>query len=683
MIQTVVISQQLMSGKSMDDESFEAVCRQELQQAENYIDSVLSPERAAATKYFTGEPFGDEEDGRSKVVSRDVHDTVMRILPDLVRVFFGSERIVEFTPKGEEDAAFAAQATDYAQWVIQEQNSGVILFWNVFQDALIRRTGIFKVWADESVEVEEREYTGIGPEELLALQNDPEIEIKELSAEENGLIEVTAVRRKKSVRIRVDSVPPEEIVWNASARDFNSARLVAHRTKKTSSDLIAMGYTPEQIEESASNSSALDRNEERITRQWEAGSTHWKDDAADPSMKEYDYAELFLKVDYDGDGIAELRKVCMIGASVVHNEMATKRPFAVLSPYPEPHVAGGRSVADCIMDIQRIKSQIQRLMMDSLAQSIIQRYGVVDGQANMDDVLDTRVGAPIRMRAPGMVQPFSVPFEGAKAFGMLQYLDDVLESRVGVSKASEGLAADVLQSTTKTAVQAHVDAATAQKEMIARIFAETGIKDLYKLILDLATTHQDRETIIRLRGQFVKMDPRQWDPSMDVSIAVGLGGGTREERVNTLRGIAEKQEAILQTLGPSNPLVSLDQYSYTLRQLASLSGFPDASKFFNPVAPDWQPPQTQPQQDPQQQAALIVAQAQREQTQADIAKKKGELELKAREMEMTDARERYRIEAETRVRLAELQLKYGADMHRTAAEIEAQNVQIQQQEPIQ
>jgi hypothetical protein len=333
-------------------------------------------------------------------------------------------------------------------------------------------------------------------------------------------------------------------------------------------------------------------------------------------------------------------------------------PFAVFCPDPEPHTFFGLSVADQVMDIQLIKSNIQRNMLDSLALAIHPRVGVVEGQVNVDDVLNTEVGGVIRMRAPGMVQPFSMPFVGQQAFPMLDYMDGMKESRTGITKAAAGLAADSLQSSTRAAVAATVSAAQQRIELIARIFAEGGMKRLFTGLLKLAVQNQQAERMIRLRGQFVPVDPRSWDANMDVVVNIALGGGTEQDKIQVLTNILQKQEQILQLAGMNNPLVTLAQYRNTLAQIVSLAGYKDASQFFND--PAQMPPM--PPQPPKPSPEEMLAQAQMAAIQADIQKKAAELKLRREEMVRKDDLERDQMEADLVLKIAEMRAKYGAQV---------------------
>jgi hypothetical protein len=301
-----------------------------------------------------------------------------------------------------------------------------------------------------------------------------------------------------------------------------------------------------------------------------------------------------------------------------------------------------------------------------LAQAINPRTAIVEGQANMDDVLNTEVGAVIRMRAPGMVQPFTTPFVGQAAFPMLDYLDDIKQTRTGISKAASGLDADALQSTTKAAVSATVNAAHQHIEMIARTFAETGLRKLFTGILKLVIENQDKERMIRLRNTFVPIDPRSWDANMDVIVNVGVGDGTIEDRINILNQVAMRQEMLIKETGVNNPVVSLPQYTNTLTKLLQLAGIKDSQNYFNQLPVDFQLPEPPP---PKLSPEEVLAQVQAQSIQADIEKKAAELDLQRQKMIMDDDRERDKIEQDGILRRYELELKYGVQIQ--SAEINA------------
>jgi hypothetical protein len=667
----------------MSEEQLQGVISAEIYDAISFIDDDIGGNRALATEYYYGQPFGDEEEGRSQVVSMDVRDTVQGILPSLMRIFFGPERVVEFTPQGPEDVQNAEQATDYVDFIFKRDNQGFKILHSAFKDALVRKVGIIKYYWDESVEVKAESFSMLDEQSMMMLTEDPDVEISavreypvpgtEPMNEAQGIMtpppmmyDVEIKRRIKSGKVKIEALPPEEFLIDRRAKSIDEATFVGHRTMKTVSDLVAMGYDYDEMVEVAGNGNDFDNNDEYIARNpFAVISTS---NNGDPSSKSVLYIEGYLKVDFDGDGIAEMRRICTVGTGnkVLRNEIVDDRQFADFCPDPEPHTFFGMCPADVVMDIQRIKSNVQRGILDSLAQSIHPRTAIVEGQANMDDVLNTEVGAVIRMRAPGMVQPFTTPFVGQAAFPMLDYLDDIKQTRTGISKAASGLDADALQSTTKAAVSATVNAAHQHIEMIARIFAETGLRKLFTGILKLVVENQDRARMVRLRNTFVPIDPRSWDSKMDVIVNVGVGDGTIEDRINILNQVAMRQEMLIEKTGPSNPVVSIPQYTNTLTKLLQLAGIKDSQNYFNQLPADFKLPEPPaPKPTPEETLAQVQAQA----IQADIQKKAAELQLDREKMIMADDRERDRIEQDGILRRYELELKYGVQIQ--SAEIDA------------
>ena len=667
----------------MSEEDLQGVVSAEIYDAISFIDDDIGSNRALATEYYYGAPFGDEEDGRSQVVSMDVRDTVQGILPSLMRIFFGPERVVEFMPQGPEDIANADQATDYVDFIFKRDNPGFKILHSAFKDALVRKCGIVKYWWDESVEVRAESFSMLDEQSMMMLVENPDVEISavreypvpgmEPMNEAQAIMtpppmmyDVEIKRRIKTGKVKIEALPPEEFLIDRRAKSIDEATFVGHRTMKTVSDLVAMGYDYDEMVEASGNGNDFDNNQEYQARNpFAVISTS---NNGDPSSKSVLYIEGYLKVDFDGDGIAEMRRICTIGTSnkVIRNEIVSERQFADFCPDPEPHTFFGMCPADVVMDIQRIKSNVQRGILDSLAQAIHPRTAIVEGQANMEDVLNTEVGAVIRMRAPGMVQPFTTPFVGQAAFPMLDYLDDIKQTRTGISKAAAGLDADALQSTTKAAVSATVNAAHQHIEMIARIFAETGLRKLFTGILKLVVENQDRARMIRLRNTFVPIDPRSWDSKMDVIVNVGVGDGTIEDRINILNQVAMRQEMLIKETGPNNPVVSVQQYTNTLTKMLQLAGIKDSQNYFNQLPADFQLPEPPaPKPTPEETLAQVQAQA----IQADIQKKAAELQLDREKALLADDRERDRIEQDGILRRYELELKYGVQIQ--SAEINA------------
>jgi hypothetical protein len=658
----------------MGDDELQGIVGKEIEDAIDYSDNWISPYRATATEYYRGDPFGDEEEGRSQVVSMDVRDTVQAIMPSLMRIFHSTDRTVEYAPQGPEDVAAAKQATEYANYIINRDNNGFLHTHAAFKDALIRKVGVLKCYWDDQTKFETHDLTGLDDNALAALMSDPAAEIDIVASEPFGepsfdpmtgdvlpapmIHAVRVTYTHPDGRVKLEAVPPEEFLISREAKSLEDADYVAHRRILTVSELVAMGYDYDEVVKMSSAHEDMATNIERTTRN--RALNNEMNERHDPAMKKVLYVENYIKVDYDQDGIAELRKICTAGDGnkILMNEPCAIVPFATFCPDPEAHDFYGMSTADAVMDIQRIKSSIMRNTLDSLAMSIHPRVAIVEGMVNIEDVMNNEVGAIIRQRAAGQVQPMSMPFVGQQAFPVLQYMDEIKEARTGISKASAGLDAGALQSSTASAVQATISAAQQHIELIARIFAETGMKQLYKIVLHLITTHQDRPRMVRLSNEFVPIDPRVWNANMDVSINVALGRGTDSERMMMLRQIAEMQKEAITTMGPVNPLTDMAKLSNTLKAMTELAGFKDASQFWSDPA-QFQPP---PQEDkPDINEQLIAVQIQ--QIQADIQKKAAELQLEREKMIMEDDRKRDELDAELFVKAEEMQAKYGTQLN--------------------
>lgn len=654
-----------------------------------YIDQELSPFRALATKYYQGEPFGNEEEGRSQVVMTELRDTVLMILPSLMRIFFGAERSIEYAPMTAQQLQMAEQATEYVwEVVLKKDNRGFLVFYEWFKDALVKRLGIVKYWFDKSAETRSYSISFVSDDALTLLYDDATIHVDSVSPQAGSppgvnMYEVEYTKTRHNGGIRMIALPPEEFLFTRGARTTASdhsqpgvALFVGHRTELTRSQLLEIGVSEQDIEDWAFKDVSLDHNQEEIARQHivKPDTSAIGPIATQKSL----YIEGYPFMDVDGDGVAELRKIVMLGPSyhVIENEPADERPFAVLCPDPEPHTIIGQGTSDLTMDLQRINSMIMRSMLDSLSLSIHNRIAYVEGDVNMEDVMNTEIGAPIRMRAPNSISPIEHRFVGADALPVLEKMDQIKENRVGVTKASAGLAPDAMQSTTQAAVAATVSKAQEHIEMTARTFAETGVTQLFRGILKLLVENQDVERLVKVAGNYVPMNPVHWSSDLDVEVKVAIGAGMDDEKYRALAETAAKMEGIMGgPLGLGNPLVSMKQYRDTLVRMLKLRGRNDAEAFYKDVDPNWQPPPPPPQ-DPN----MVIAQAEQKKADAEVAKKQAdaaldqarhqaeqvkkmaEVELQRQKMLMEDARAREQMAQTVSLKIAEINAQYGTQI---------------------
>lgn len=635
----------------MDNDTLGSVISREITESLNHFDTEYTQDRIDALDYYLGRPFGNEVEGRSSVISTEVADVVEQIMPSMMRIFTGTDKVVRFAPRTEEDVEKAEQATDYVNFVLQNDNDYYRVLYNFIKDSLLFKIGVVKVCWEEADEVKQEMYEGLEESELALLLANPDVEIieqntsvimagdEELGIDEIVNYDVTLRTRTKSGRIRVENVPPEEFLVNRRAKSMEDARFICHRTTMTVSELVSMGYDQDEIEAYA-GVGELEVDMERRKR-FEDLDGQNDYNFADPSQREVPVYESIVKVDYDEDGVAELRRVLSIGDSgdyVLENEIIDYIPFAVISPILMPHRLIGRSIFDLTKDLQVIKSTLMRQYLDSTYLSVMPRVVAVEGQVNIDDLLEGAPGSVIRTRTPGAVQPLSTGGVGGEIQPLMRYLDEIKEQRTGMSKASQGLDANALQSTTAAAVAATVKGAGQKLESYARTIAETGMKDLFRIVLKLVSTYQQQPRIIRLRNKFVPIDPREFE-GFDIVVNVGLGTMDEQEKMARLMEIIVKQEQILQTLGPNNPLVGMDQYANTLRQYVELAGMKDASRYFK---------------DPAQAQMMQQQQQQQRPPNPEILKIQQDFELKKAKLDAEIALEREKMMAELELRRQEL-----------------------------
>jgi len=640
----------------MDDYQLSSIVSSEIEDSLNHFDSEYTQERLRAIDFYLGEPLGNEQAGKSSVVDTTFADTVETIMPNLMRVFTSNDQYVRFAPRTAEDVKGAEQATDMANFVINHDNAGYKVLHTWFKDALMFRLGVVKYFWDETEEVNEEEYNGLSEDELVMLLNDPDVDVvsqeetvtETMMADDGTLVPLASTYdlsvkvTRRSGKIKIINVPPEEFLVSRRAESLEDAHFVAHRTTMTVSDLVAMGYDQDEVEAHAS-SGDLDVDRERVSRFQDLEAATGTD-PADPALREVLYYECIMNIDFDGDGIAERRRICAIGdggSHILHNEPFDHIPFAVVTPIMMPHRLIGRSIYDMTEDLQVIKTTLMRQYLDSVYSSSMPRVAAVEGQVNLDDLLSATPGGVIRVRQPGMLQSISGAPVGGEIRPLMDYVDSIKENRTGISAASQGLSPDALQSTTASAVAATVRGAQVKMESIARTFAETGMKSLFKGILHLLTKYDNKPRTIRLRNNFVPINPAEWDSEFDVVVQVGLGTTDDETKIAFLTQIAAKQEQIMMQLGPNNPIVSMPQYVSTLRSIAEIGGFKDADQFFN-----------SPEMIQQQ---MMMQQQQPAGPDPEIVKLEQEMALKRERMQMEIQLEREKMQLEMELRRQELQ----------------------------
>ena len=661
----------------LDSGTIKGILENEIDNALGYIDSETTESRQKALEYYLRDPYGNEVEGRSQIVTGEVAEAIDGALPQLIRVFTTTEDIVYFEPKNPGSEESAKQATDYCNWVFYRENDGLLILHNWFKDALLQKVGVVKSYWDERVDVTKEEYENLSEDELALLLSDQSLEVvkQEVEYEEatdmlGNVVqipkyEVYVQRKKEYGCVKIENVPPEEFLISKSAKTIEDAQFVAHRRLMYRSDLIALGYD-KSIVDTLPTYNDLEYSNERVAR-FDQGEQPDQNISLDQSMQTVEVYECYIRIDEDEDGIAELRRIVYSGSEILEDEECDYIPFHSICPIPVPHKFFGQSLADRTMDIQLEKSTITRQSLDNMYLTNNARVGAVDGQVNLDDLLNATPGGIIRLKSANALVPLTVQSTFGQALPMMQYLDEIQAKRTGVNDAQQGLDPDVLSNVTAAAVAAMMKSNSGKLELIARIFAETGVKSLFKGILHLLGKYQDQPKLVRMRGQYVEYDPRTWANEYDVSVNVGLGSGDREQKLTMLQMILSKQEQIIQQYGPANPLVSVGQYRNTLAKFIEAAGFKDASEFMNEITPEINAALSQPQPpapDAQAEVAQMLAQVEREKTQAKAQIDAAKLDLERQTLEAEYTRKgiemqmkNQRDSAELRIKEAELAVK--------------------------
>lgn len=666
----------------MSQDKLKSIIESEIDNSIGFLETETTQQRTDALSFYLRQPLGNEVEGKSSIVTGEVAEAVDGALPPLVRIFSSSDEVVRFDPRGPQDEAGAKQATEYCNWVFMRDNAGLIIMHDWFKDALLQKVGVVKAYWEDKEDVTKEKYRDLSDDELAMLLSDETMEVVEKEVVENPVLDpagnpvidpmgqpvmyssnsVTVQKKKKSGHVVVENVPPEEFLISKRAKKSpKDAPFVAHRRLITRSDLIAMGFDKD-IVDGLQASSALTYSPEYLAR---VAPGENPDDgiSIDESMETIEVFECYVTADIDGDGIAELRQVFYASNEILSDEETDYIPFHSLCPIPTPHKFFGESLADRTMDLQLIKTTITRQILDNLYLTNNARVTAVDGQVNLDDLLTATAGGVVRIKSQGAVQQLAVQPVAAQAFPMLQYLDSIQQKRTGVTEASQGLDPSILQNVTAAAVASMQQSAAGKIEMIARIFAETGVKSLFQGILHLLCKYQDKPRIVRMRGQYVQFDPREWSNQYDVDINVGLGAGNRQEQMAMLNMVLAKQEQVLQTMGPANPLVSMGQYRNTLGRMVEAAGFKDSAEFYKSITPELDqqlsnPPPQEPQMPPEVQAYMAKTQAD---IQAQQAKAQADIQLArekaAAEIQLMREKEAARLQFEREKSAAELQLK--------------------------
>lgn len=626
-----------------------------------YLSGELADQRSQALDYFYGENYGNEIEGRSQVKTSELSDVIESILPSLMKVFAGGEQVVKFSPRNAEDVQSAEQESDYINWLVLEKNHGFNVLYTWFKDALIQKNGyVIATWEDNKTATEET-YEGLRDEEMAYLLQDPEIEVVEYTQREvqdvDGIATVHDVKISKTDEdgeLKIYNIPPEEMLVSTDCPTPNpkDSNFAQWRTIRTISEVRELGYdVPDDI---ADDDDYLLDLESNARDQFDELNNEME--GADSSTRRIVFKRTWIRMDANGDGIAELLFICHIGKTILHKDVVDTIPVSCLTPIPVPHRHIGRSYADLIMDLQLQKSTMLRQVFDNMYLANNARTAIDTANVNLDDLLTSTPGGVVRTTGSpaNSIMPLVAPQVAGAGFQMLEYIDNLVEVKTGVTKYNQGMDANSLNKTA-SGISQIMSAAQQRIELVSRVFAETGIKDLFQTVHGIVSKHAKKQEIVQIRNQWVPIDPRQWAKRTDMVVTVGLGTGNKDQQLSHIMNILTVMK---EAMAGGVPIVTPDNLYNAVIELTKNAGFKDANKF-------WTNPKDIPPKEPQ--------------PDPEVIKMQGQMQLEQMKAQIGMQSEKFKQEMQAVQVQQQNEIQAQADLHkaRIDAELEAQKLEFE------
>jgi hypothetical protein len=613
----------------IDNEFLASLVTKELAAADTWMGSGLAQEQEANLDYYYGDLFGNEEEGFSQVVSRDVMETVEGILPELMKLFASGDMVVEFDAIGPADEEQVEIEGRYINHVFMNRGNGYKVLYDWFKDALLMKNGIIKVEWDSKEQVQFRNYTMLTEAEyevLIAGESEDELYIgSQYEVEDSVVYEIEDVTyydcRVRISRMkgtpRIQPIASENFRIRQRSTSIQEASFVAHVENKTIGELLEEGYLEEDLKGAESgyfraNTVANARFQDPSESQT-FGQSGWDAD------REVQVAECWTRVYCPEAKRVKLIRSINIADKCIEWEEVDRVNLISLSPIMMPHKFTGIAIADLVRDIQEIRSTVFRQMLDNLALQNSGRYTAVEGQVNLQDLIDNRIGGIVRQKMPGAVGRLDTPDLSQFTIPVLQQLDDIKENRTGVSRMTAGLDQSALSShQTASAVNQVMTAAQGKILLIARNFAETGVKELFIEMYNQIREHQTTPDLVPISGRYALVNPKEWIERFDVHVTVGIGNGNKDQQLHHLSQISQLMSQIGGS--PYGYLITAENVFNLANEFIKNSGYVNPTKFISNPA-NVEPPEPKP--DPM----LIAAQAQQMDSQANAQKKQADIEL--------------------------------------------------------
>jgi len=579
--------------KPIPQEVFERIVQREIEAAIDFVTSSLVNPRVLADKYYQGETSLPHEKGRSGVIVTCVRDGVRSVVPSMARIFTQSDTVAEFSSDDEEDEQICEQMTLFANSVY-DRFGGYEAVIQGCTDALKARIGVAKVSLEKRV-VSTHKTNIVAPmADLATFEEDPNAQITEISepfTDDSGVDQVEAVQTRQNIRKiwHLDVIPPENFIVNASATCLEDARLIGTVEIMRIYDAALMGLDPEELValRGSTNESSMSEYEANERTTYIVNNNEPDADEKDPMSDDISIAEIWLRIDADGDGVAELRHIITGGSEykILLDEPVNFVPLGIFKTDLQPHVFFPISLAEDLVQDQDAQTALLRSIIDNAALTNNPQRAFNESMVNAQDMKNSEIGALIRTKGAGQIEELTTPFVAGQTLPVLQYLEEVSEKRSGISRMSQGLDPDALQSTTKIAANAAVMGADARLEMMARNAGETGIKSLFLAIVRIAMNELRGPQSLKTMTGYQEVLPDVWHDQVGVSVNVGLGNGRIDSKIMALTQVAAVQTQAIMTLGMANPVCGWEQFRNTQKQLLRLAGEKSITPYFPRVDP--------------------------------------------------------------------------------------------------
>ena len=688
-----------MQGPKMNELDDQALCKivdALVKEAEDYRDE-RSADRLKAMAFYEGDAKDLQkhipaDENRSKVVSRDVRGAIKKVLPSLYRTILGNDQVVEYQPMGQGDEAVAEQATDFVNFIALPECGGRIAIEDAIHDAVRLRNGIIKWWQERTIDVKVSLHTGLDEASFLHLVSGDDVEVLEHTArmetvdgpsgpQPSPVHDVRIRRRIETTRPRLSAIAPEAWLIHPDAIRLEDSAILGEKTRERRSDIVRMGYDRDAVWAAPTAGRSLDEDAEEDARRRDIETG---EDAPQKALEEVDFYDLLVRVDRDGDGIAELRRMVFAGGispgNLLEDTEWDEINYASLVSERRPHQWEGTSIADDVEEVQLVKTVLLRQTLDNLywqnaLQPIVQEGAIVNPEA----VLNPEFGKPIRVSQGVDVRQAvgynTVPMVADKSFAMLEYMDREATDRTGISDASSGMAPDALQNMTARASALVEQAGIGQTEMMVRCIADS-LKPVFRGLLRLIIQHQDKPRTVRLRDKWVTFDPRTWNADMDVVVNVGLGAGTRERDMMAMQQVISLQKEILAAMGPQVGMqyVSPDNLYNAISKMVEAAGLKSVGLYFTKPDPQAiQQAMAQKQPNPEEIRAQAAMQLEDKRAQAKMQVEQAKAQAKQQEfaakMQAEASKEREQRDADLSTTLAEMDRQAAIDGQRIEADL--------------